>query len=572
MILFLNCCFLKKICPMKLLKKIHKKTRILLLVLALSGSAVAMTAFNSQNFEIAKNLDIFASLFREIVVNYVDDVNPSELVKTGIDEMLYSLDPYTNFIPESQIEDMRFMTTGQYGGIGALITTRDDYTIITEPYEGFPAHKAGLLPGDRILEISGQSVLGKSSEDVRELLKGQPGTTLTLLIEREGEPRPLLRDVTREVVKISNIPYYGMLDEKTGYIKLTGFTQNAGREVRDAFNELRQKHRVESIILDLRGNGGGLLNEAVNITNLFVEKDELVVSTRGKIAERNTNHNTLNNPIDTEIPLVVLVNRGSASASEIVAGAIQDFDRGVILGQRTFGKGLVQNVVPLSYNTQLKVTVAKYYIPSGRCIQAIDYAQRNEDGSVAMIPDSLKKAFTTRNGRVVYDGGGIEPDVPVDPQILSNISFTLANRFLIFDYANHFFRTHQSIPPAAEFEITDAVYSDFVNFLSDKDYDYVTRSENLMEELREASANEKYFSAIESEYEALKQKMIHNKEEDLLTFRDEISMLLKEEIVSRYYYQKGRVLASLSMDPDIDRALEILSNGNGYRRILAGQQ
>ncbi|MDX9942223.1 MAG: S41 family peptidase [Bacteroidales bacterium] len=557
---------------MKLLKKIHKKTRILLLVLALSGSAVAMTAFNSQNFEIAKNLDIFASLFREIVVNYVDDVNPSELVKTGIDEMLYSLDPYTNFIPESQIEDMRFMTTGQYGGIGALITTRDDYTIITEPYEGFPAHKAGLLPGDRILEISGQSVLGKSSEDVRELLKGQPGTTLTLLIEREGEPRPLLRDVTREVVKISNIPYYGMLDEKTGYIKLTGFTQNAGREVRDAFNELRQKHRVESIILDLRGNGGGLLNEAVNITNLFVEKDELVVSTRGKIAERNTNHNTLNNPIDTEIPLVVLVNRGSASASEIVAGAIQDFDRGVILGQRTFGKGLVQNVVPLSYNTQLKVTVAKYYIPSGRCIQAIDYAQRNEDGSVAMIPDSLKKAFTTRNGRVVYDGGGIEPDVPVDPQILSNISFTLANRFLIFDYANHFFRTHQSIPPAAEFEITDAVYSDFVNFLSDKDYDYVTRSENLMEELREASANEKYFSAIESEYEALKQKMIHNKEEDLLTFRDEISMLLKEEIVSRYYYQKGRVLASLSMDPDIDRALEILSNGNGYRRILAGQQ
>ena len=261
MILFLNCCFLKKICPMKLLKKIHKKTRILLLVLALSGSAVAMTAFNSQNFEIAKNLDIFASLFREIVVNYVDDVNPSELVKTGIDEMLYSLDPYTNFIPESQIEDMRFMTTGQYGGIGALITTRDDYTIITEPYEGFPAHKAGLLPGDRILEISGQSVLGKSSEDVRELLKGQPGTTLTLLIEREGEPRPLLRDVTREVVKISNIPYYGMLDEKTGYIKLTGFTQNAGREVRDAFNELRQKHRVESIILDLRGNGGGLIKD-----------------------------------------------------------------------------------------------------------------------------------------------------------------------------------------------------------------------------------------------------------------------------------------------------------------------
>lgn len=557
---------------MNLLKKIQKKTRILILVLVLSSTGVVLTAFNSQNFEIAKNLDIFASLFREIVVNYVDDVNPSELMKTGIDEMLYSLDPYTNFIPESQIEDMRFMTTGQYGGIGALITTRGEYTIITEPYEGFPAHKAGLLAGDRILEISGESVKGRSSEEVRELLKGQPGTTLSLLIERDGERQPFLRDVTREVVKISNIPYYGMLDGKTGYIKLTGFTQNAGREVKDAFNELRQNHSVENIVLDLRGNGGGLLNEAVNITNLFVGKDELVVSTMGKIADRNTSHRTLNNPIDTEIPLVVLVDRGSASASEIVAGAIQDFDRGVILGQRTFGKGLVQNVIPLSYNTQLKVTVAKYYIPSGRCIQAIDYAQRNEDGSVALIPDSLKKAFTTRNGRVVYDGGGIEPDVAVDPQMLSNITFTLANRFLIFDYANQYYRTHASIPPAGEFEITDDIYRDFVNFLSDKDYEYVTRSERLLEELKEASSNEKYFSAMEAEYEALKQKMMHNKDEDLITFRDEISMLLKEEIASRYYFQKGRVLASLSMDPEIDRALEILSNGNGYQRILAIQE
>ncbi|MEE4177621.1 MAG: S41 family peptidase [Bacteroides sp.] len=557
---------------MNLLKKFHKKTRTLLLILSLSGMAVVFTAFNSQNFEIAKNLDIFASLFREIVVNYVDDVNPSELMKTGIDEMLYSLDPYTNFIPESQIEDMRFMTTGQYGGIGALITTRGDYTIITEPYEGFPAYKAGLLPGDRILEISGQSAKGKSSEDVRELLKGQPGTTLSLLIERDGEPEPFLRDVIREVVTISNIPYYGMLDEKTGYIKLTGFTQHAGREVKEALNELKENNNIENIVLDLRGNGGGLLNEAVNITNLFVEKDELVVSTQGKIADRNTNHRTLNNPIDTEIPLVVLVDRGSASASEIVAGAIQDFDRGVILGQRTFGKGLVQNVIPLSYNTQLKVTVAKYYIPSGRCIQAIDYAQRNEDGSVALIPDSLKKAFNTRNGRVVYDGGGIEPDIAVDAQRLSNITFALASRFLIFDYANQFYREHESIPPADQFVITDEIFFEFVDFLSDKDYEYETRSERLLEELKEASAHEKYFSAIETEYKALQQKMMHNKEEDLITFREEITMLLKEEIASRYYYQKGRVLASLSQDQEIARALEILANGNGYQKILAVQQ
>lgn len=572
MIQYLKCCFFLIICPMNLLRKMNKKTRNFVLVVTLSGMAVFLTAFNSRNFEIAKNLDIFASLFREIVVNYVDDVNPSELMKTGIDEMLYSLDPYTNFIPESQIEDMRFMTTGQYGGIGALITSRGDYTIITEPYEGFPAHKAGLLPGDRILEIEGQTVKGKSSEDVRELLKGQPGTTLSLLIERDGEPRPFVRDVTREVVTISNIPYYGMLDEKTGYIKLTGFTQHAGREVRDALNELKQNNDVENIVLDLRGNGGGLLNEAVNITNLFVGKDELVVSTQGKIADRNTNHRTLNNPIDLEIPLVVLVDRGSASASEIVAGAIQDFDRGVILGQRTFGKGLVQNVIPLSYNTQLKVTVAKYYIPSGRCIQAIDYAQRNEDGSVAMIPDSLKKAFTTRNGRVVYDGGGIEPDVALDPQSLSNITFALATRFLIFDYANQYYRTHESILPADQFVITNEIYNDFVNFLSDKDYEYETRSERLLADLKEASAHEKYFNAIETEYEALQQKMMHNKEEDLITFRDEISMLLKEEIVTRYYYQKGRVQASLSQDQEIARALEVLANGNGYKRILALQQ
>ena len=557
---------------MNLLRKTTAKTRTLLFIATLVASSILLTAFGSRNFEIAKNLDIFASLFRELVINYVDDVNPAELMKTGIDEMLYSLDPYTNFIPESQIEDMRFMTTGQYGGIGALISTRGQYTIITEPYEGFPAFKAGLLPGDRILEISGQSVVGMNSEDVRELLKGQPGTTINLLIERQGEPQPLNKPLTREVVTISNIPYYGMLNQTTGYIKLTGFTQNAGREVRDAFNQLRQNEAFESLVLDLRGNGGGLLNEAVNITNLFVEKNKLVVSTQGKLAERNSSHRTLNNPIDTEIPLVVLVDRGSASASEIVAGAIQDFDRGVVIGHRTFGKGLVQNIIPLSYNTQLKVTIAKYYIPSGRCIQAIDYAQQNEDGSGAMIPDSLKKAFTTANGRVVYDGGGIEPDIFVQPQMISNISIALITRYLIFDYVNHFYRNNRSIPPAGEFEITDAIYQDFMAFLSDKDYEYETRSERLLAELKEASKNEQYFGAIEPEFEALRNKVMHNKEEDLKTFRPEISYILKEEIASRYYYQKGRVQASLSNDREVAKALEILSNGSGYRSILAGNR
>lgn len=557
---------------MSFFKKISAKTKTILVVSLLVVASVVISASGSRNFEIAKNLDIFASLFRELVINYVDEVNPGELMQTGIDEMLYSLDPYTNFIPESQIEDMRFMTTGQYGGIGALISTRGDYTIITEPYEGFPAFNAGLLPGDRIIEISGQAVKGIGSDGVRQLLMGQPGTTINLLIGREGEPRPKLVPVTRQVVTISNIPYYGMLNSNTGYIKLTGFTQNAGREVKDALNDLRQNHQLESIVLDLRGNGGGLLNEAVNITNLFVEKNKLVVSTRGKIAERNTTHRTLNSPLDTEIPLVVLVDRGSASASEIVAGAIQDFDRGVIIGQRTFGKGLVQNVIPLSYNTQLKVTVAKYYIPSGRCIQAIDYAQRNEDGSVAMIPDSLKKAFTTQNGRVVYDGGGIEPDVQVETQRLSNISVALLTRFLVFDYANQFFRKNKSIAAAGEFAITDAIYNDFIAFLSDKDYEYETRSEQLLAEFKETSKNEKYFSAIEAEFEALRRRVMHNKEEDLLTFRNEISELLREEIVSRYYHQRGRVQASLVNDRELAGALKILSNGSGYRSILAGKK
>lgn len=541
-----------------------------LLILALVGTT-ASTVYISQNFEIAKNLDIFATLFRELVVNYVDEVNPSELMKTGIDEMLSSLDPYTNFIPESEIEDYRFMTTGQYGGIGSLIVKRGEYIYISEPYEGFPAQRAGLLPGDKILKINGESAKSRSSEEVSSLLKGQPGTEVFLLIEREGEAKPLQKALKREVVRINNIPYYGMLNDKTGYIKLTGFTQNAGREVRDAFQSLKADHNLESIVLDLRGNGGGLLNEAVNVANLFIDKNKLVVSTRGKIAERNTSHHTLNNPIDKEIPLVVLVDRGSASASEIVAGAIQDFDRGIIIGNRTFGKGLVQNVVPLSYNTQLKVTVAKYYIPSGRCIQAIDYAQKNEDGSVAAIPDSLKTPFKTAKGRTVYDGGGIEPDINLAPPTLSNISIALLTRFHIFDFANKFARETPSITQPENFEITDAVYTEFIRFLEGKDYDYTTESEMYLQRLMAAAQKDKYFQAIEAEYRQLKDKIMHNKEEDLLTFRPEIESFLREEIAARYFHQQGRVRASLREDTAIAKALEVLNNTAQYHKMLSAQ-
>ncbi len=557
---------------MKLIRRFHLKTRTTLIILTLAGASLLLMSAGSKNFELAKNLDIFNSLFRELVIHYVDDINPSDLIKTGVDEMLYNLDPYTNFIPESQIEDMRFMTTGQYGGIGAVILSRDGSTMIAEPYEGFPAQKAGLLPGDKILSINDDPVTSFTSDEVSQLLKGQPGTPLSITIEREGEPQPLVKSLEREVVQVKNIPYYGMADETTGYIRLNGFTQNAGREVREAFMDLRSNHQLEGVIIDLRGNGGGLLHEAVNIVNLFVPKNELVVSTRGKIEERNSTHKTLNDPIDTEIPLIVMVNSGSASASEIVAGAIQDLDRGVILGQRTFGKGLVQNVVNLSYNTQLKVTVAKYYIPSGRCIQAIDYANRNEDGSVATIPDSLKVAHKTRKGRTVYDGGGIEPDFMVAAPNPANVTRALYGQLMIFDYANDFYRRNAAIASPEEFTVTDEIYQDFVSFVNQKDFDYLTLSEKLLMDLKKASSEEKYFSAIEEEYEELRQRMMHNKDEDLITFRNEIEELLKEEIVSRYYHQKGRVMAALVDDPDLTQALELFAHDQQYQVLLAGEQ
>ncbi len=556
---------------MKGITKASRKIKVGLSVLLAVILLTVFTAHTSRNFEIARHLDIFSTLFRELIVNYVDDVNPAEVIKAGIDEMLYSLDPYTNFIPESQIEDVRFMTTGQYGGIGALIFRRDEYVVISEPHQGFPAQEAGLMAGDRILEINGQSARGLNQEEVSNLLKGQPGTTVRLLIGRDDVQQPFTRELERRVVTIDNIPYYGMLDENTAYIRLSGFTQHAGRDVKEALNALRAENNPSGLILDLRGNGGGLLHEAVNIVNLFVDKNKLVVSTKGRLAERNTTHRTLNDPIDLDIPLVVLVDRGSASASEIVAGAIQDFDRGVILGQRTFGKGLVQNVVPLSFNTQLKVTVAKYYIPSGRCIQAIDYAQRNEDGSVAMIPDSLKTAFKTSSGRVVYDGGGIEPDIAIEEPQYASITRELMARLVIFDYASYYRRKYDKLPDPSEFEITDDIYLDFIRFVHEKGFDYTTESERRLQRMKEAAMIEGYFDHIRNEYQVLHNKLLHNKDEDLQTFRGEISGLLREEIASRYYYQRGRIKATLKDDAEIREALRLFSDQSRYRSLLSVQ-
>ncbi len=553
----------------------NMKNHIKLYLLIFSFIALgfqALTQENNNDFEISKNLDIFTEMYKQLDINYVDEINPGELMKTGIDAMLESLDPFTNYIPESQLEDYKLLTTGQYGGIGALIHKQGDYIVVSEPYEGFPAQKNGLIAGDKILEVDGQSAKGKSTEEVSNILKGEPGTSITILIERLNADEPVEIELQRENVKIDNIPYYGMLNDHVGYIKLSGFTHNAGDEVKEAFNELKDNNDLKGLVFDLRGNGGGLLGEAVDIVNIFTDKGELVVSTKGKESTRNKSYYTTKKPVDLEIPLVFLVDPGSASASEIVSGAIQDLDRGVILGQRTYGKGLVQNVLPLSYNSKVKVTVAKYYIPSGRCIQAIDHSHKDEDGYAHKIPDSLLSEFETKNGRKVYDGAGIEPDIYLEPEKMSTITESLFLKFILFDYANKFYLEHDEIAPVEDFVFTDEMYEDFVNYVNTReDFDYTTTSEKNLEKLKIATEKEEYYASIKSEIEALEEKLKHNKDEDLITQRDQISEILAIEIASRYYYQKGKVITSLNFDPEIKKAIELIEETEGYSSILNGE-
>ncbi len=545
-----------------------KRTRTWIIAMVITIAGFFSFSFTDDYFEISRNMDIFATLFRELNIYYVDEVKPGDLMKKGIDSMLESLDPYTNYIPESEVEDYRFMTTGQYGGIGALIGQKGDNVVITDPYEGYPAQKADLRAGDVILEIDGKSIKGKKYDEISKILKGQPKTPVKLLVKREGEPAPIEKTVMRDEIKINSVPYFGMLDNEIGYIRLTGFTDNAGGEVRDALMELKSKNNVKSLVLDLRGNPGGLLNEAVNITNIFVNKGVDVVNTKGKVKEWDKTYKALNNPVDVDIPLVVLVNSGSASASEIVSGSIQDLDRGIIIGQRTFGKGLVQTTRPLSYNAQMKVTTAKYYIPSGRCIQALDYTHRNEDGSVGKVPDSLVSEFKTKNGRIVYDGGGVSPDFATETQYLSNIAQSLLTKQLIFDYATLYRVKNPTISSARSYRFSDQEYSEFVAWLSDKEYDYTTKSEKTYEELKEIAIKEKYYDGMKDQFDALKKSLMHDKQEDLQKNKDEIKQLLQDEIASRYYYQKGRIEASFDYDPEITKATEALKNKQVFDAIM----
>jgi carboxyl-terminal processing protease len=547
-----------------------KVTTSWILIVVLGFLTINLPAQNSQNFEISKNLDIFATLYKELNSNYVDDINSAELIRTGIDAMLESLDPYTNYIPEAEIEDYRFMTTGEYGGIGSLIHKQGDYIIISEPYENSPARKAGLKAGDRILKVNDKSTGSKSVDDISTILKGQPGTSVKLQVEREGESKPLNFEITREKIVIESVPYYGMLDEKTGYIKLTSFTQNCASDVKKALLEMKEKHQMERLILDLRDNGGGLLNEAVNLVNLFVKKGETVVSTKGKQADKNKTYKTTVDPIEEKLPLIVLVNGSSASASEIVAGALQDLDRAVIVGRRTFGKGLVQNVYPLTYNTQVKVTVAKYYIPSGRCIQAIDYSHHDQNGKGEHIPDSLISAFKTQGGRVVFDGKGISPDVDIDSLRFSTLAYNLVSKYFIFDYATRFEKEHKEIAPVTQFKISDQMYDDFLAFLKLKGFEFTSPVESELKKLRKVAESEGCWDEIKGVYENMLATLIAHKEKDLAENKEEIKELLQLEIVSRYYYQKGRIEASLTFDPDLDRALKVLNDSQTYTGILDG--
>jgi len=546
-----------------------KKFKKLAIIGAIVLTGTLTVGFTDSYFEISKNLEIFTTLYRELNIYYVDETEPGELMKTGIDAMLESLDPYTTYIAESDIEDYRFMTTGQYGGIGSLIRKKDDVVVISEPYEGFPAQKAGLRAGDKILEVDGKSVVGKNTNDVSSVLKGQAGTDVVIKVERPGVEEPFDVELTREEIKIPDVPYYGFLDDekKTGYIKLTSFTHTASAGVRSSFKELKADG-MERLVFDLRGNGGGLLREAVNIVNLFVPKNQLVVNTKGRIKDWDKTYKTLNEPIDKEMPIIVLVDGSSASASEIVSGALQDLDRAVIVGKLTYGKGLVQQTRELYYNSKLKLTVAKYYIPSGRCIQKVDYSHRDGNGKAIEVADSLIAQFETKNGRPVFDGRGILPDVDVEDIEMGKIVSSIGGADLFFEYANKYRSEHDSILPVDEFEITDEMYADIVAFFNEKDFEHHTRTMDRLDDLKEMAEKEKYFDDASVEFEALKAALTPKKENDLIKFKDDIEMVIKNELIARYYFQTGRVQASLETDPYIERSFKVFDEE--YAGVLDG--
>jgi carboxyl-terminal processing protease len=552
---------------------IIKKKKVIRI--ALSGivltAVLSFVGLPDREFQLMKNMDIFFNLFREINLFYVDEPNPETLIQKGIAGMLDSLDPYTSFIPEESKEDFKAVTDGQYGGIGATIRDMDDEIVIVDVARHSPADKAGLKAGDKLMRVDGKWITGKTDNDVFEMMRGVPQTKVSVTYLQASTKKEVTKEMIREMIPIPNVLYYGMADDagKIGYIRLANFSADAGKEVKEALLELKTKHHIESLILDVRNNPGGLLIEAVEVVNLFVPRGQEVVSTHGRVKQGDNIYTTRHEPVDTTLALVVMVNRSSASAAEIVAGAIQDLDRGVIVGQRTFGKGLVQTTRTLNYNTQVKITTAKYYIPSGRCIQALDYSHREADGSVGYIPDSLIQEYKTlRTKRTVRDGGGVSPDIEVTPETISRIAVTLYVRNLIFNYATLYSQKHDSIAGARNFALTDSEYDEFVAYLQDKFFDYQTETEQTFVKLKQLAEKDEYIEDASAEFDALYAKLSHDRFKDLEIHRADVKELLSEEIVARYYYNAGKIANTIRYDSQIKTAMETLREAGKYETLL----
>jgi carboxyl-terminal processing protease len=528
----------------------------------------AFQAPSEKYFDIAKSLDIFATLFKEVNAYYVDDVNPKKLIDNSIHGMLDQLDPYTDYIPEEDLEAFSIQTTGQYAGVGALIGIVNKKTVITNPYVGFPAEKGGLHVGDEIISVDGKNVQGKPTSDVSTLLKGKPKTEVEIEIKRAGQKENIKFKLVREKIKISNITYQGIVSPDIGYIKLDEFTPGAGKEVEDAVNKLKQEG-AKKLIIDLRDNPGGSLYEAVNIVNVFIPKGKEVVSTKGKVPDWNKTYNTLNNPLDTEIPIAVLTSGGSASASEIVAGSLQDYDRAILIGQKTFGKGLVQTTRQLAYNAQLKVTTAKYYIPSGRCIQALDYEHRKSDGTVNKFPDSLKREFKTATGRKVYDGAGLDPDIFLEGPTYGSAIIELVGGGYVFEYATKYCGEHPIPASMKDFKLTDEEYQKFVQWTQSQKISYTTELDQKADELVATAKKEKYYDDLKFPLNELKAKIDQNKSSSLTRFKPELVKILEQEIAFHYRLAKGQIEISLDEDKEIIEAKKVLADLVTYKKLLS---
>jgi len=544
-----------------------KKVKIVLLSTILAVTTLTL-AFKEDLFQVSKNLDVFASLYKEININYVDETNPGDLMKHGIDAMLGSLDPYTEYVPESEIEDykLKYIST-QYGGIGAGTVTIAGKLFVNEIAEGYPSQKNDIRPGDQIVKINGVAIEGKERAQISQLLRGPKGTPVDLMLLRDGTV--INKTIVREEIKQPNVSYSGMLEDQIGYIRLDKFLENSGQEVRDALEQIN-KQKPKGLILDLRNNGGGILQEAVKIVNLFVDKNVVVVTQKGRNPEKSITYKTTTNALAPTLPIVVLINGSSASASEIVAGAIQDLDRGIVVGQRSYGKGLVQQTFSLPYNSLVKVTVAKYYTPSGRCIQALDYAHKKQDGSAEKFADSTLKAFGTKAGRTVYDGAGVFPDIEIASSKYSPVTVSLLTKNLFFDYANAYKKSNKTVAAAKDFQISDVNYTQFIASIADKDYSYTSRSELLLNELKKEAEKENKAATVKADLEALKLKMTTAKKNDLNAHKEEIKRALETQVISRYFHEKGRIEQAFQYDKEIAKARSLFNNQNQMLAILKG--